>query len=153
MKHAARRWVPVATVLLLGLWSSACGSHASFQHTPFPGIERYSEDGDFAAALDTQIVLPRQPRASVLWLDQSTQWPAPLSDGDRQRLLDDLQRALSGPPFAAVSVIPTTDPTTADSQVELLEVRSAAAHLQSDVAIIVMTNTQVAREWNPLAVT
>ena len=141
--------VCAAAVLL-----AACGTpRGALQHSMFPGLERY-DDSHVAAALDTTIVLPRYPRASVAWFDQVADWYGqPMPEDDRQRLVDDLQRQLTAGPFAAVSVIPTTL-ASADSQaVDLSGLRSAAAHMQSDVVMLVLTTTQTDWTWNPLALT
>jgi hypothetical protein len=148
----SRTGAQVGLWIVCALLAGCTPPRAAFRHTLFPGLERYNET-QVRAALDTPIVLPRDPRASVLWLDQAPNWGTqPLPDSERERLLDELRRGLTGPPFASVSIIPTAVATGDGDQLDLDDVRSAAAHLQSDVAILVVTSTEAVTEWNALAI-
>jgi hypothetical protein len=150
--HASPSRIVAALVLSTALVSCTPPKMA-VRHTLFAGLERYDQAG-LQAALTTPIVLPRNLRASLLWLDQATDGSASsVSEADRMRLLDDLSTALTAPPFASLSVIPTTLATDGRGELDLDAVRSAAAHLQSDVAILVLTSATTSTEWNPLAAT
>ena len=149
----ARISLRVILPFICALLAACSTGHVAFQHNVFPGLERY-DDGRIHAALTTPIVLPHQVHAAVLWLDQPANWSAvTLPESERTRLLDELARGLSAAPFIGVSVIPTTLTSNADTGVDLGDVRSAAAHLQSDVAILVLTTTTTTTDWNALALT
>lgn len=147
---ARRRW---RLLILPALLAACTPPRAAFQHIALPGMDGFDETR-VKAALSTPIVLPRDVRASVLWLDQSADWSGlALPENTRERLLDDFQRTMSAPPFTSVSVIPTALAAPTGGDVDLDAIRSAAAHMQSDVAILLVTTTQTEREWNALALT
>src|SRR5215475_13388149 len=143
-----------AMLALLGVTVTSCGTgHPAFHHTVFPGLERYDEQR-MRSALETPLVLPPTLRAAVLWVDQTAGGSEPtLPESARTRVLDRLQHDLLAPPLVSISSLPTTLAANGPAAIDLDEVRSAAAHMQSDVAILIVTTSVNTADWNALALT
>jgi len=139
---------------LLGVTVTSCGSgHPAFHHAVFPGLERYDEQ-HMRGAFETPLVLPPTLRAAVLWVDQTADGSEPaLPESARTRVLDRFQHALLAPPLVGISPLPTMLAANGTASIDLDAVRSAAAHMQSDVAILVLTTSEHTVDWNALALT
>src|SRR5262249_18861417 len=148
--HASRG----AMLALLGGTVTSCGSgHPAFHHAVFPGLERYDEQ-HMRSAFETPLVLPPTLRAAVLWVDQTADGSEPaLPESARTRVLDRFQHALLAPPLVGISLLPTMLAANGTASIDLDTVRSAASHMQSDVAILVLTTSEHTVDWNALALT
>ena len=95
-------------------------------------------------------------RASLVWIEESSDGTeAAMPEAERTRLLHQLASSLSAAPFSSVSVIPTTRRTQQGAvrtdDIEFL--RSAAARFQSDVLIVLNTQSNDYDHHNLLALT
>ena len=80
--HASPSRIVAAVILSIAL-ASCTPPHKAVRHTLFAGLGRYDHAG-LQAALTTPIVLPRDLRASLLWLDQATDASASCIETERE---------------------------------------------------------------------
>jgi len=119
------------------------------QRSVYPGLADLDERG-IARMVNQRVRLPEHPSAAMIWLEEG-----PVrSRYERDALLPSLTASLEGAPLAWVQAVPSAlVPATGDAGVlDLRSVRSAAAHFQSDVVLLVQTavSEQLVMGRNPI---
>ncbi len=142
--------------LLTACMSVPVGPTLGLQRSLYPGIGDLRGD-QINQAFDTTVTLRSPISGGLAWLSEGHQGAAgsapPLSEFHRTGVIEAALAALRKAPFASVASLPTvpevTDKPPSSNTLEAL--RSASAHFQYDVALLLQTGTAEDRGPNPLA--
>jgi hypothetical protein len=151
------RRIAIGVLTVIGLAVLGCTTTAVYpqltlsshleSHAPYPGLETLDERG-IKRLLRTRVRLPPRPSAALVWFEERTpalgrvgSTPAFRSRLERDPLLADLTRAIEGEPLAWIEPVPSA--LGSESEIrggrELRALRSAAAHLQGDLVLLVQS--------------
>jgi len=125
----------LALALPLGGCMSTAASRPQMRSL-YPGLAELDERA-IARMSRRRVRLPEHPSAALVWIEEG---PA-RSRNERDGLMPALTRALEGEPLAWVQAVPTAlAPAWGDAgPLDLRGLRSAGAHFQSDLVLLVQT--------------
>ena len=139
-----RRWLLLAMPVVV----CACAARAPYpdiglQRALLPGLDTL-KDNEIRAALERPLEVEPPATAGIAWLNEAPsgwrgEWyDTPLTEYQRTGLINATLEVLRHPPFSDVNSIPTVAAgSTSSGGADLLQrVRSAAAHLQDEIAIL-----------------
>lgn len=147
------------SVLVCGCAARAPYPELGLQRALLPGLDNL-KDNEIRAALEQQLEVAPPATAGVAWLNEAPggwrgEWyQTPLNEYQRTGVINATLDTLRHPPFSEVTSLPTVAASSAgrgDGNV-LLSLRSAAAHFQDEIAILMQTGTAESRGLNVFAV-
>lgn len=144
--------VALAAVAVAGCTSTKSYPNSNLRYQIFPQAAAKSET-ELRRVMDRRVRLPSQVSVGIAWLNQRSADFDALPDGERGRLLKRFADGLREPPIADAVVLPTVANFAARGEGgdELDNLRSNAAHFQSDVLVILSTSTNEYVDWNAIA--
>ena len=139
-----RRWLLLAMPVVV----CACAARAPYpdiglQRALLPGLDTL-KDNEIRAALERPLEVEPPATAGIAWLNEAPdawagEWhDTPLTEYQRTGVINAMLEVLRHAPFSDVNSIPTVAAgSTSSGGADLLQrVRSAAAHLQDEIAIL-----------------
>jgi len=149
------RRLDIAGALLATVLFTGCSTHiypgVGLQRSLFPAMRGLSE-AELQQLMNKPVALSEPISASVLWLDASYGFSgAALPEAERNRLLEQFTKQVAQSPFGRVSILPTTLSRSGSGDLDLAELRSAAARFQSDVLLLLTTRANAYSDPNFLS--